>query len=326
MEQMLIIAGGVALGGLAVIYRKPIAVGFLGLIGLAVLLVLGLWVANDFTKPVIQLLIRLGWADARACEDEIWWMIALLTSASVFCRALELIGERQLPGGLGRMQRLRKARSVAKGTAARFAHLAGDPLENYDFAQSCLAQLLQYRSTLPPDEAAYAVLAPVVEQGKALVAACERAQRIERIAELQESIASSENIAAIVASGDIPDWWSKDFAARMTDPAERARSAKYVEEMKADLIAAKTGPLTWYVSEEAYVARQLAAGARPPLERQGPRGLGLSVAKVAAAEAYLDGFARPEPELPNDDGRDGSRWSAAFAQRMAIAANRAVTR
>jgi hypothetical protein len=46
MEQMLIIAGGVALGGIAVIYRKPIAVGFLGLIGFAVLLVLGLWAAN----------------------------------------------------------------------------------------------------------------------------------------------------------------------------------------------------------------------------------------------------------------------------------------
>jgi hypothetical protein len=30
LEQMLIVAGGVALGGLAVIYRKPIAVGFLG--------------------------------------------------------------------------------------------------------------------------------------------------------------------------------------------------------------------------------------------------------------------------------------------------------
>ena len=124
---MLIIAGGVALGGLAVIYRKPIAVGFLGLIGFAVLLVLGLWVANDFTEPVIQHLIRLGWADARAYEGEIWWMIALLMSASIFRGVLELIGERQLPGGLGRMQRLRKARSVAKGAAEYLAQLAGDP-------------------------------------------------------------------------------------------------------------------------------------------------------------------------------------------------------
>jgi hypothetical protein len=325
---MLIIAGGVALGGLAVIYRKPIAVGFLGLIGFAVLLVLGLWVANAFTEPVIQLLIRRGWADARAYKGEIWWMIALLTPASLISCALQAIADiRQVPvldlvAPIARMRRLSKARSVAKGAATHLAQLAADPLENYDRAQSYLAHFLQYRSTLSPDETAYAVLAPVVEQGKAVVAACERAQRIERIAELQDDIASSENIAAIVASGNIPERWDKNFAARMTDPAERARSAKYVEELKADLIAAKTGPITWYVSEEAYVARQLAAGARPPLERQGPRGLGLSVAKVAAAEAYLDGFARPEPELPNDDGRNGSRWSAAFHQRMAIAANR----
>ena len=47
------------------------------------------------------------------------------------------------------------------------------------------------------------------------------------------------------------------------------------------------------------------------------RGLGLTVAKVAAAEAELDGFVRLEAEPV-----DGGRWSTAFAQRMAIAANR----
>jgi hypothetical protein len=320
MEQMLIIAGGVALGGLAVIYRKPIAVGFLGLIGFAVLLVLGLWAANAFTEPVIQQLIRLGWADARAYEAEIWWIIALLMSASIFYGVLDLIGERQLPGGLGRMQRLRKARSVAKGTAARLAHLAGDPLENYDFAQSCLALLLQYRSTLPPGEAAYAVLAPVVEQGKAIVAACERAQRIARIADALDSIAVSERFQARMMAADPAG--DDDFMAKQRTPAEQANRARRIAMWKADIAAAKTGPMTWYVSEEAYVARQLAAGAQPPLQRQGPRGMGLTVELVAAAEAELDGFARPEPELPNDDGRNGNRWSAAFHQRMAMAANR----
>jgi hypothetical protein len=169
MEQMLIIAGGVALGGLAVIYRKPLAVGLLGLTGFVVLLVLGLWAANAFTEPVIQYLIAMGRPDARAYLGVIWSTIGLLTPMFVFYCVLQLVEEiRQIPGGLGRMQRLRKARSVAKGAAARLAHLAGDPLENYDFAQSCLAHLLQYHSTLPPDEAAYAVLAPVVEQGRRL--------------------------------------------------------------------------------------------------------------------------------------------------------------
>jgi hypothetical protein len=37
------------------------------------------------------------------------------------------------------------------------------------------------------------------------------------------------------------------------------------------------------------------------------------VAKVAAAEAYLDVFTRHEAEPV-----DGGRWSTAFAQRMAI--------
>ena len=321
---MLIIAGGVALGGLAVIYRKLIAVGFLGLIGFAVLLALGLWFANAFTEPVIQLLIRLGWADASAYEGEIRWMIAMLMTGSLISCALQAIADiRQVPvldlvAPIARIRRLRKARSVAKGAAEYLTQLAADPLENYDHAQSYLATLSQYLSTLPPSEVAYAVIAPVVERGKAVVAACERAQRIERIAELQDDIASSENIAAIVASGDIPDWWSKDFAARMTDPAERARSAKYVEEMKADLAAAKTGPLTWYIPECEQLRYEDADG---KVHRFGPRGLGLTVAKVAAAEAYLDGFARVEAQPV-----DGGRWSTAFAQRMAIAANRTAVR
>jgi hypothetical protein len=75
----------------------------------------------------------------------------------------------------------------------------------------------------------------------------------------------------------------------------------FLETLKADLAAAKTGPMTLYV----------------PGRRDGPRGLGLTVAKVAEAEAELDGFVRLEAEPV-----DGDRWSTAFAQRMAIAANR----
>ena len=93
MEQMLIIAGGVALGGLAAIYRKPIGVGLLGLTGCAVLLVLGLWAANAFTEPIIQHMIAIGWPDARAYLGMIWSTFALLTGAFVFYGALQLIKE-----------------------------------------------------------------------------------------------------------------------------------------------------------------------------------------------------------------------------------------
>ena len=310
---MLIIAGGVALGGLAVIYRKPIAVGFLGLIGFAVLLALGLWFTNTFAGQVTQLLIRLGWADTRAYEGEIWWLIALLWSASVLGGVLGLIGERQLPGGLGRMQRLRKARSVAKGAAAYLAHLADDPLENYARAQSYVATLSQYLSTLPPNEAAYAVLAPVVEQGKAVVGACERALRLERIADALKSIAIRESFEARLAATNEAD--DDDYMARQRTPAGQAQRAKFDAMDRATIAAAKTGPITWNI-DKSYT------GSDGKGHYYGPRGMGLTVALVAAAEAELDGFARPEPELPNDDGRNGNRWSAAFHQRMAMAANR----
>ena len=319
MEQMLIIAGGVALGGFAVIYRKAIVVGLLALTGLAVLFLLGLWAANSFTEPVIQHLIRLGWADANAYKGGIWWMITLLITASLISCALQVIADiRNVPvldlvAPIARMRRVSKARSVAKAADVYLAQLAGHPLENCDHAQSYLAVVEKYLVTLRPVDVDYAIYAAIAARGKAVVAACERAQRIERIAELQDRIASCENITAIVASGNIPDWWSKDFAARMTDPAERARSAKYVEEMKADLVAAKTGALTWYIPDDDHWYKD----ADGKVHRLGPRGLGLTVAKVAAAEAYLDGFARVEAEPV-----DGGRWSTAFAQRMAIAANR----
>lgn len=202
-----------------------------------------------------------------------------------------------------------------KERAEHLKSLASDPLENYDHARSYLAAVENCLATQRLSDKDRAMWTGVAAQVKAIVAACERAQRIERIADLQDSIASSEKISAIVASGDIPDWWDKNFAAQMTDPAERARSAKYVEEMKADLIAAKTGPLTWYTSDDDRWYKD----ANGKVHRSGPRGLGLSVAKVAAAEAYLDGFARVEAEPV-----DGGRWSTAFAQRMALAANRGV--
>ncbi len=124
MEQMLIIAGGVALGGLAVIYRKPIAVGLLGLTGLAILLVLGLWAANAFTEPVIQYLIAMGWPDARAHLGVIWSTISLLAPAFVYYCVLQLIEEiRQIPAA-------RRERRTARAYAARLRRDLARPLED----------------------------------------------------------------------------------------------------------------------------------------------------------------------------------------------------
>ena len=90
MDQMLIIAGGVALGGLALIYRKPIAIGLLVLTSLAIVVALGLWAANTFTERVIQHLVATGWPDARVNQHGIWRLIALLTSMSVVWFVLNL--------------------------------------------------------------------------------------------------------------------------------------------------------------------------------------------------------------------------------------------
>jgi hypothetical protein len=60
--------------------------------------------------------------------------------------------------------------------------------------------------------------------------------------------------------------------------------------MKAELAVAKSGPMTWYVPDDDRWYKD--ANGKACLF--GPRGFGLTVAKVAAAEAYLDGFARVE--------------------------------
>jgi hypothetical protein len=86
------------LGGLAVIYRKPVAVGLLGLTGFALLLVLGLWAANTFTEPVIQHLVAKGWPGARAYQNGIWRLIGLLTPMFILYCIVQGIEEiRQIP-------------------------------------------------------------------------------------------------------------------------------------------------------------------------------------------------------------------------------------
>ena len=158
--------------------------------------------------------------------------------------------------------------------------------------------------------------AALVGQSKTVVAVCERALRIERIADLQGDITVCEAALARIAAGEPALIGSGPRTAGAKTFNDPAYWAPFLETLKADLAAAKSGPMTWYAPKDA----------NGKVCRSGPRGLGLTVAKVAAAEAYLDGFARPEPELPNDDGRNGNRWSAAFHQRMAIAANRSAAR
>ncbi|MFZ0599810.1 MAG: hypothetical protein WAN05_00175 [Roseiarcus sp.] len=223
---------------------------------------------------------------------------------------------------------INEARALSKGAMAHLDHIASDPLENYDRAREYCALIEGRLATMVAGDIDHSIIAAVAVRGRAVVAACERAQRIDRIAGLLENISNAEKVQARLLAGE--DVYAGVAFATEWGWNDPERQAKRIAEMKEEVIAAKTGPLTWYLSEDEYVARHIAMeakwqpewGKKPTLERQGPRGMGLSVALVAAAEAELDGVVYPEPELPNDDGRNGSRWSAAFDQRMFIAANR----
>jgi len=211
-----------------------------------------------------------------------------------------------------------EAKAQAKARSARFDHLARDPLENYDEAQSVLTDAENHLATLrfgdvdPLGQRDYATWAEVVRRAKAVVAVCGRALRIERIAGILDDIAVCEAALARIAAGEFALIGSGPRTAGVETFNDPAYWTPFIESLKADLAAAKTGPMTWYVPGRPWYVPG-------PGRRDGPRGLGLTVAKVAAAEAELDGFVRLEAEPV-----EGGRWSAAFAQRMAIAANRAL--
>jgi hypothetical protein len=206
----------------------------------------------------------------------------------------------------------------ARGISSSFSDAGGctspqnsGPLESYDWALSNVAHLEQYLSTLPPNEEASATAAQLVAQAKAVVAVCERALRIERIAKALDSIAVRDRFEAMLEADDIA-WADAEYIAKQRTPAGQVERAKFTAMDRADIAAAKTGPLTWYTPD----CDSWYKDADGKVQRLGPRGLGLSVTNVAAAEAELDGFTRHGAK-PVDDGR----WASAL-QRMAIAANR----
>lgn len=97
-----------------------------------------------------------------------------------------------------------------------------------------------------------------------------------------------------------------------TDPAR----AKSVEADKAYIIAAKTGPLTWWKPDRGY------RDDKGEFHYPGPRGLGLTPTLVAEAEAELDGyrsFAPGEVENCPNTFSEGLRLIAIAASRRGAA-------
>jgi hypothetical protein len=209
-------------------------------------------------------------------EAGIGFFLALVLCFGV-CKIVMAIGR-----DVALFRRTRRSRSKAKAMEWSFERHAWDPLDSYEWALRDVANLERYLSTLPPNEEASATAAELVAHAKAVVAVCERALRIERIANRLNYLD--------------------------TTPAHQA---KRIAELKADIVAAKKGPLTWYSFKNWYEDEK---GQRHLL---GPRGLGLSPALIAKAEAELDGyrsFAPGEVDCPDT--------MAENARLIGVAANR----
>ena len=154
-----------------------------------------------------------------------------------------------------RRRMISDARAEAKARSRWFDYLANHPLESYDDAQSQLTYAENHLATLrfddvdPLGKRDYATWAEVVRRAKAVAAACERALRIERIAGILDDIAVCEASLARIAAGEPALLGSGPRTAGAKTFNDPAYWAPYVEALKADLVAAKTGPLTWYVPD-----------------------------------------------------------------------------
>jgi hypothetical protein len=177
-------------------------------------------------------------------------------------------------------RRTRRSRTLAKSMEESFRRHAWDPLDSYESALRDVTDLEQYLSTLPPNEEASATAAALVTHAKAVVMVCERALRIERIANILEHIEVDERTSIASYVKLEKDLWGKD----MTEAEARAEIAESRERHKADLAAAKTGPLTWWKPDSGY------RDANGKVHRLGPRGLGLKPALIAKAVAELNGY------------------------------------
>lgn len=199
-------------------------------------------------------------------------------------------------------RRVRDSRRVAKVMEEAFRQHTQNPLESYEWALKDVASLERYLWTLPPNEEASATATHLVAQAKAVVAICERALRIERIARIIDEDEADERVSAMFAAGNTGHL-DEQTIAWFTDPKTEADRIRFRETRKVDLVAAKNGPLTWWSPADSY---------------NGPRGLLLSPTLIAKAEAELDGyrsFAPDEVGCPNDM-RENARLIAVAANRI----------
>jgi hypothetical protein len=214
-------------------------------------------------------------------EAGIGFFLALALCFGV-CKIVMVIG-RAVAHDIALFRRTRLSRSLSKSMEKSFHRHAWDPLDSYEWALRDVAKLEQYLSTLPPNEEASATAAQLVAQAKAVQAVCERALRIERIADILDSNEADERM---VAAGDT----SLDGIFALSE-ADRIWLR---EKRTADLVAAKKGPLTWWKPDSGY------RDANGKVHCLGPRGLGLSPALIAKAEAELDGYRSFAPgEIEN---------------------------
>jgi hypothetical protein len=205
-------------------------------------------------------------------------------------------------------RRTLSSRSIAKSYLWSFHQHAWDPLDSYEWVLRDVANLEQYLSTLPPNEEASATATQLVAHAKAVVAICERALRIERIAELLNSIENAEKFqSALASNADYLADLDANFVAAQRTPAAQAARANRIAEDKAAVAAAKEGPLTWWRPDEGY-----------EITRFDPRGLTLSPALIAKAEAELDGYSGFAPGEVENCGRypENIRLIATAAHRI----------
>jgi hypothetical protein len=215
--------------------------------------------------------------------------------------------------GIARSRRTRRSRSLAKSMETSFRRHAWDPLNSYEWALGNVSNLEQYLSTLPPNEEASETAAELLAEAKAVQAVCERALRIERIANLLDGIAKAEKFqSALASNADYLTRLDANFVAAQRTPAAQANTAKRIAEDKAAVVAAKEGPLTWWKPDDGY------RDANGKVHHLGPRGFGLSPVLIAEAEAELDGYRSFAPgEVENRP-----KTMAENGLLIAVAANR----
>jgi hypothetical protein len=202
--------------------------------------------------------------------------------------------------------RRKRLHGIAKNMQKDFIRHVRDPLDGYEYALKDLQNLKEFltEGLICGDYKDTILARETLKKAEDVVKVCERAHRIDEIADKLHDISLSEFVQKMVDDNDprLNDWVTSKYSPHPRSLEAKIGRVDRIFRARAKIEAAKSGPLNWV-----------------NLNDRGPHGqMGLKPNLIADAEAELDGYRHytDEEVKKHEDTWSGVRVMVAEAAML----------